>query len=200
MGLASLQIASVRPSALVVSPARGFTGFSFPLIACGHYKFGEITATVSQAPLHEVVATKTVEVMVAPEPPPMEISSYLHDDECYLGTPLGTRGAAGGWMEDGGAYSVGTTIYLGIPPSSIALGILWANADQFCMVGAVEKSASSRAEGDGLHTIVLTKTQADGAIGQTQSISVEWVCTCREGLCGNRNIHQQLHSLQAFGR
>ena len=116
--------------------------YSFPLWACaGGYPHGTITATVVRAPLGNEVATKTYDVMVAP-PPPSGVQSIVHEDGCQIEIVAGTPQVAAGRTPDGGAYAVQTTMYMGVPLSTVVMsGLSKQLPKQYCMVGGIETSA-----------------------------------------------------------
>ena len=160
--------------------------FSFPLIACGPSEFGTITANVREALSGELVATKTTEVMVAPAPPMMEIASYtLGDDGCNLGIPFGEPSSAGGWTENGAAYSATTALFLGTPVVSLFATIAQGGSTGlFCVVGALERTVSSRQEGEAIHTISVTMTKKNG---DTRWVNRVQTCTYSGLTCWSLN-------------
>ena len=156
--------------------------YSFPLWACaGGYPHGTITATVVRAPLGNEVATKTYDVMVAP-PPPSGVRSIVHEDGCQIEIVAGTPQVAAGRTPDGGAYAVQTTMYMGVPLSTVVMtGLSKQLPKQYCMVGGIETSAASRPQGDAVHTVVLTRTGTN-----TRSTRAERTCGYDSVSCGWR--------------
>ena len=142
-------------------------------------QFGTVTAEVRESPRPtKLVATKTAEVTVAPERPVM--GSYLHKKECLLTALFGEPSSAGGWMSNGAAYSATTALFSGV--SLVGTAATLGSPPSFCcVVGALETSASSRAEGDGIHTVSVTMTKKNG---DTRLINKVATCTYRFGVCG----------------
>ena len=170
--------------------------FYFPLIACGRREFGTVTAEVRESPSNKLVATKTAEVTVAPERPVM--GSYLHKKECLLTALFGELSSAGGWMSNGAAYSATTALFSGVSLVGTA-ATLGSPPSFYCVVGALETSASSRAEGDGIHTVSVTMTKKNG---DTRLINKVATCTYRFGVCGimRRAFTNESHLAKIRGR
>ena len=154
--------------------------FYFPLIACGSWEFGTVTAQVRESPSGDLLAEKTAEVMVEPAPPVMGSLSYEHGN-CALGTLFGTPSTSGGWLRNGAAYSATTALFVGFPSLSVPTSMVHGNITTlYCVAGAFEASAASRPEGDGIHTVSVTMTMNDG---ETRWINRVQTCTYRGGTC-----------------